>query len=119
MLIEKKIKYKKKNHGLIKDKKINTNNKLKVIKKSLNNHGNTLHGNTIQWLPPPPQTSPYIHKHMASDHIHVRTKFSNKLINHTVETNLIHTNTETHHICLIYILLKAQHSHKKKKKKKV
>jgi hypothetical protein len=30
MLIEKK---KKKNHGLIKDNKINTNNKLKVIKK--------------------------------------------------------------------------------------
>ena len=47
-VIRKKIKNKKKNHGLIKDKKINTNNKLKVIKKSLNKHGNTLHGNTKQ-----------------------------------------------------------------------
>ena len=36
----------KKNHGLIKHNKINTNNKLKVIKKSLNKHGNILHGNT-------------------------------------------------------------------------
>ena len=36
----------KKNHGLIKDNKINTNNKLKVIKKSWDKHGNTLHGNT-------------------------------------------------------------------------
>jgi hypothetical protein len=42
----KEKKKKKKNHGLIKDNKINTNNKLKVIKKSLNKHGNTLHGNT-------------------------------------------------------------------------
>ena len=55
----------------------------------------------------PPQTCLYKQKHMASDHIHVRTKFSNKSINHTVETDLIHTNTETHHICLTYILLKA------------
>ena len=53
-------------------------------------------------------------KHMANDHIHVQTKFSNKSINHTVETGLIHTNTETHHICLTYILLKAQHSPQKK-----
>ena len=37
---------KKKNHGLIKHNKINTNNKLKVIKKSLDKHGNTLHDNT-------------------------------------------------------------------------
>ena len=45
MLIEKK------NHGLIKHNKINTNNKLKVIKKnSLDKHGNTLHDNTKQWL---------------------------------------------------------------------
>ena len=61
----------------------------------------------------PPQTCPYKQKHMASDHIHVRTKFSNKSINHIVETGLIHTNTEIHHICLTYILLKAQQSHKK------
>ena len=54
---------------------------------------------------------------MTSDHIHVQTKFPNKSINHTVETSLIHTNTETHHICLTYILLKAQHFHKKKEKK--
>ena len=45
MLIEK-------NHGLIKDNKINTNNKLKLIKKSLDKHENTLHGNTKQWLAP-------------------------------------------------------------------
>jgi hypothetical protein len=32
---------KKRNHGLIKHNKINTNNKLKVIKKSLDKHGNT------------------------------------------------------------------------------
>ena len=60
---------------------------------------------------------PYKQKHMASDHIHVRIKFSNKSINHTVETSFIHTNTKTHHICLTYILLKIQHSHNKKKKK--
>jgi hypothetical protein len=36
----------KKNYGLIKHNKINTNNKLKVIKKSLDKHSNTLHGNT-------------------------------------------------------------------------
>ena len=60
----------------------------------------------------PPQTYLYKQKHMASDHIHVRTKFSNKSINHIVETGLIHT--ETHHICLTYILLKAQHSYKNK-----
>ena len=48
MLIEKK----NKNHGLIKHNKINTNNKLKVIKKSLDKHGNTLHRNTKQWLAP-------------------------------------------------------------------
>ena len=59
---------------------------------------------------------PYKQKHMASDHIHVRIKFSNKSINHTVETSFIHTNTKTHHICLTYILLKIQHSHNKKKK---
>ena len=42
---------KEKNHGLIKDNNINTNNKLKVIKKkSLDKHGNTLYGNTKQWL---------------------------------------------------------------------
>jgi hypothetical protein len=41
-------KKKKKNHGLIKHNKINTNNKLKVIKKSLDKHRNTLHGNTKQ-----------------------------------------------------------------------
>jgi hypothetical protein len=62
----------------------------------------------------PPQTYPYKQKHMANDHIHMQTKFSNKSINHTVETGLIYTNTETNHICLTYILLKAQHSHKKK-----
>ena len=55
----------------------------------------------------PPQTCFYKQKHMASDHIHVRTKFSNKSINHTMETGLIHMNTETHHIYLTYILLKA------------
>ena len=41
---------KKKNHGFIKHNKINTNNKLKVIKKSLDKHRNTLHSNTKQWL---------------------------------------------------------------------
>ena len=41
---------KEKNHGLIKHNKINTNNKLKVIKKLLDKYGNTLHGNTKQWL---------------------------------------------------------------------
>ena len=42
----------------------------------------------------------YAHKqkHMASDHIYVQTKFSNKLVNQIVDTELIHTNTETHHI---------------------
>ena len=45
-LNRKEKKKEKKNHGLIKDNKINTNNKLKVIKKSLDKHGNTLHGNT-------------------------------------------------------------------------
>ena len=64
----------------------------------------------------PPQTCLYKQKHMTNDHIHVRIKFSNKSINHTVETGFIHMNTETHNICLIYILLKAQHSNKKKKK---
>ena len=39
-------KKKKKNNGLIKHNKINTNNKLKIIKKSLDKHGNTLHSNT-------------------------------------------------------------------------
>ena len=39
---------KKKNHVLIKHNKINTNNKLKFIKKSLDKHMNTLHGNTKQ-----------------------------------------------------------------------
>ena len=43
-------KKKKKNHGLIKHNKINTNNKLKVIKKSLDKHGDTLHGK--QWFAP-------------------------------------------------------------------
>ena len=103
----------KKNYGLIKHNKINTKNKLKVIKKSLDNmrtHYMTTQNNNL-----PPQTCPFKQKHIASDHIHVRTKFSNKLINHTVETSLIHTNTETNHICLTYILSKAQHSHKKKK----
>ena len=38
----------RKNHGLIKHNKINTNNKLKVIKKSLDKRGNTLHSNTKQ-----------------------------------------------------------------------
>jgi hypothetical protein len=38
---------------------------------------------------------------MASGHIHMQAKFSNKLVNHTVETKLIHTNTKTHHIYLI------------------
>ena len=56
---------------------------------------------------------------MTSGHIHVRTKFSNKSINHTVETGLIYMNTETHHICLTYILLKTQHSHNQKKKCKL
>ena len=51
MLIEKKNKIKK-NHGLIKDNKINTNNKLKLIKKLLDKHGNTLHDNIKQWLAP-------------------------------------------------------------------
>ena len=42
---------KKKNHGLIKHNKINTNNKLKVIKKKLlDKQVNTLYGNTKQWL---------------------------------------------------------------------
>ena len=50
-----------------------------------------------------PQTCSYKQKHMSSDHIHVQTKFSNKSINRTVETGLIHTNTEIHHICLTYI----------------
>ena len=44
MLIEKK------NHGLIKHNKINTNNKFKVIKKLLDKQVNTLYGNTKQWL---------------------------------------------------------------------
>jgi hypothetical protein len=44
----KKKKKKKKITSLIKHNKINTNNKLKVIKKSLDKHGNTLHGNTKQ-----------------------------------------------------------------------
>ena len=39
---------KKKNHVLIKHNKINNNNKLKIIKKSLDKHENTLHGNTKQ-----------------------------------------------------------------------
>ena len=34
---------------------INTNNKLKVIKKSLYKHWNILHDNTKQWLAPLPQ----------------------------------------------------------------
>ena len=42
----------KKNHSLIKDNKIDTNNKLKVIKKSLNKHWNLLHSNTKQWFAP-------------------------------------------------------------------
>ena len=48
MLIEKE---KSRSHKL-KHNKINTNNKLKVIKKSLDKHGNTLHDNTKQWLAP-------------------------------------------------------------------
>ena len=39
---------KKKNHSLIKHNKINTDNKLKIIKKSLDKHRNTLHDNTKQ-----------------------------------------------------------------------
>ena len=54
-----------------------------------------------------PQTCSYEQKHMASGHIHVLTKFLNKSIKHTIETSLTHTNTETHHIRLTYILLKA------------
>ena len=75
-----------------------------------------IHYTAIQNNGLPPQTCSYKQKHMASDRIHVWTKFSNKSKNHIVETSLIHTNTETHHICLTYILLKAQHSHKKIKK---
>jgi hypothetical protein len=44
---------------------------------------------------------PHMQKHMASGHINVQTKFSNKLINHTVKIKLIHINTETYHIYLI------------------
>ena len=58
---------KKKNHSLIKHNKINTNNKLKVIKKSLDKRGITLHANNGL----PLQTCPYKQKHIASDHIHV------------------------------------------------
>ena len=50
--VNRKKKEEKKNHGLIKHNKINTNNKLKVIKKLLDKHGNTLHDNTKQWLVP-------------------------------------------------------------------
>ena len=50
-------------------------------------------------------------KHMPSGHIHVQTKFLNKLINHTVKTELIDTSTETHHIYLI----KSQNTSIKKK----
>jgi hypothetical protein len=52
--VNRKKKKKKKNHGLIKHNKINTNNKLKVIKKkkSLDKRRNTLHSNTKQWLAP-------------------------------------------------------------------
>ena len=44
---------------------------------------------------------PHMQKHMVSGHTNVQTKFSNKLVNHTVETELIHINTETYHIYLI------------------
>jgi hypothetical protein len=37
---------------------------------------------------------------MANGHIHVWTKFSNKSVNHEVETSPIHTNTEAHHVYL-------------------
>ena len=101
MLIEKKI--------TVLYNKISTNNKLKVKKKkkSLDKHGNTK-----QWLA---LTNLFLqtktHGQIANDHIHVRTKLSNKSINHIVKTDLIHTNTKTHHICITYILLKTQHSH--------
>ena len=41
---------------------------------------------------------------MTNGHIYVQTKFSNKLVNHVVETELIHTNIETHHIYLNTII---------------
>jgi hypothetical protein len=51
--VNRKKKKKKKNHSLIKHNKINTDNKLKVIKqKSFDKHGNTLHSNRKQWLVP-------------------------------------------------------------------
>jgi hypothetical protein len=99
--VNRKEKRKRKNHGLIKDNKINTNNKLKVIKKIIRQ---TWEHITRQHKI---MACPYKQKRMASNHIHVRTKFSNKSIDHTVETSFIHTNTETHHICLTYILLKV------------
>ena len=43
MLIEKEKSWSHK----LKHNKINTNNKLKVIKKSLDKHGNTLHGKQL------------------------------------------------------------------------
>ena len=47
-------------------------------------------------LPPSPsQICPYKQKHIASGYI-----ISNKSVNHIVETDLIHINTETHHIYL-------------------
>jgi hypothetical protein len=55
---------------------------------------------------------PHMQKHMPSGHIHVQTKFLNKLVNHTVKTELIDTSTETHHIYLI----KSQNTSIKKKK---
>ena len=56
---------KKKKSQSYKGQQINTNNKLKVIKKSLDKHGK------YKTMSCPPQTYPYIQKHMASDHIHV------------------------------------------------
>ena len=56
---------------------------------------------------------------MVSGHIHMQTKFSNKLVNHTVETELIHINTETHHVYFIKsdnTLIKNKNKNKNKNK---
>ena len=46
----------------------------------------------------------------------VETKFSNKSINHIVETDLFHTNTETH---LIYFIKRHKTPIKNKNKKQL
>ena len=94
---------KKKNHGLIKYNKINTNDKLKVIKKSLDKHRNTLHGNTNQWLT---STNLFLQTKTHGQWPHTRANKIFKQINksHSEDRPHSHEYWNTSHMPHIYLI---------------